>query len=96
MKKLIFRWETALLAMLVAELVIFGIVNPRFLNVANLIYGTSDFVQIGIVDAGNFKGVTELGHLRSHVEDELAKAGFSEIRTDDTSLDYQFIITARP
>ncbi len=49
MKKLIFRWETALLAMLVAELVIFGIVNPRFLNVANLIYGTSDFVQIGIV-----------------------------------------------
>ena len=49
MKKLIFRWETALLAMLVAELAIFGIVNPRFLNVANLIYGTSDFVQIGIV-----------------------------------------------
>ncbi|SOC47035.1 monosaccharide ABC transporter membrane protein (CUT2 family) [Rhizobium subbaraonis] len=49
MKKLIFRWESALLAMLVAELVIFGLVNPRFLNVANLIYGTSDFVQIGIV-----------------------------------------------
>lgn len=49
MKKLIFRWETALLAMLVAELAIFGIINPRFLNPANLIYGTSDFVQIGIV-----------------------------------------------
>ena len=49
MKKLIFRWETALLAMLFAELAIFGIINPRFLNVANLIYGTSDFVQIGIV-----------------------------------------------
>jgi len=49
MKKLIFRWETALLAMLVAELLIFGLISPRFLNVANLIYGTSDFVQIGIV-----------------------------------------------
>lgn len=49
MKKLIFRWETALFAMLVAELVIFGLVNPRFLNLTNLIYGTSDFVQIGIV-----------------------------------------------
>ncbi len=31
------------------------------------------FVQIGIVDAGNFKGVTEMGHLRSHIDDELAK-----------------------
>jgi AI-2 transport system permease protein len=49
MNKLIFRWETALLAMLVIELAIFGIVNPRFLNLGNLIYGTSDFVQIGIV-----------------------------------------------
>lgn len=49
MKKLIFRWETALFAMLVAELLIFGLVNPRFLNLTNLIYGTSDFVQIGIV-----------------------------------------------
>jgi AI-2 transport system permease protein len=49
MKKLIFRWEAALLAMLVAELAIFGYINPRFLNLSNLIYGTSDFVQIGIV-----------------------------------------------
>lgn len=43
------RWETALLLILVAELAIFGLVNPRFLNPANLVYGTSDFVQIGIV-----------------------------------------------
>ncbi len=49
MNRLIFRWETALLAMLVAELAIFGIINPRFLHASNLIYGTSDFVQIGIV-----------------------------------------------
>lgn len=49
MKKYLFRWETALLAMLVLELAVFGLLNPRFLNPANLIYGTSDFVQIGIV-----------------------------------------------
>ncbi|MDQ0323203.1 AI-2 transport system permease protein [Pararhizobium capsulatum DSM 1112] len=49
MKKLFFRWETALLAMLAIELAIFGILNPRFLNFGNLIYGTSDFVQIGVV-----------------------------------------------
>ena len=49
MRRIIFRWETALLVMLVLELAIFGIVNPRFINVGNLIYGTSDFVQIGLV-----------------------------------------------
>ena len=49
MKNIFFRWETALLAMLVVELAIFGLINPRFLNVANLIYGTSDFIQIGMV-----------------------------------------------
>lgn len=49
MRKLIFRWETALLLMLIVELAIFGLINPRFLNFSNLIYGTSDFVQIGIV-----------------------------------------------
>ena len=49
MRRFIFRWETALLLMLVLELALFGIVNPRFLNVSNLIYGTSDFVQIGLV-----------------------------------------------
>ncbi|MCX5570360.1 ABC transporter permease subunit [Kaistia nematophila] len=49
MKNLFFRWEAALFLMLVAELAVFGFINPRFLNVGNLIYGTSDFVQIGIV-----------------------------------------------
>lgn len=49
MKKSLLRWEAALLLMLVAELAIFGLINPRFLNPGNLIYGTSDFVQIGIV-----------------------------------------------
>ena len=49
MKNILFRWEAALFLMLVAELAVFGYVNPRFLNVGNLVYGTSDFVQIGIV-----------------------------------------------
>ena len=49
MKRIVFRWESALLVMLVVELCIFGIINPRFLNLANLINGVSDFVQIGIV-----------------------------------------------
>jgi AI-2 transport system permease protein len=49
MKKFIFRWESALVLMLVVELGIFGMLNPRFLNLSNLIYGISDFVQIGIV-----------------------------------------------
>jgi len=49
MKNVLFRWEAALLLMLVVELAVFGYINPRFLNVGNLIYGTSDFVQIGIV-----------------------------------------------
>ncbi|WP_295812409.1 autoinducer 2 import system permease LsrD [uncultured Nitratireductor sp.] len=49
MRKIIFRWETALLLMLFVELAIFGLVNPRFLNLTNLIYGVSDFVQIGMV-----------------------------------------------
>jgi hypothetical protein len=29
------------------------------------------FVQVGIIDAGNFKGSDEIDHLRSHVLDEL-------------------------
>mgnify|MGYP001312537878 CR=1 FL=1 len=49
MKRYLLRWETALLAMLVAEFAIFGMINPRFLNLSNLLYSTSDFAQIGIV-----------------------------------------------
>jgi AI-2 transport system permease protein len=49
MKNILFRWEAALFLMLIVELAVFGFINPRFLNVGNLIYGTSDFVQIGIV-----------------------------------------------
>ncbi len=31
------------------------------------------FVQVGVVDAGNFKGVAEMGHLQAHIDSELAR-----------------------
>ena len=43
------RWETALLALLAVEIVGFGLVNPGFLNVGNLLYSTNDFVHIVLV-----------------------------------------------
>lgn len=43
------RWETVLVVMLIAEIALFGSINPRFLNLSNLLNSTSDFVQIGIV-----------------------------------------------
>lgn len=49
MKKYLLRWESVLLVMLIVELALFGWINPRFIQPANLLYGTSDFVQIGIV-----------------------------------------------
>jgi AI-2 transport system permease protein len=49
MKRFFSSWEVVLMLVLVVELAVFGIINPRFLNPANLIYGTSDFVHIGIL-----------------------------------------------
>jgi AI-2 transport system permease protein len=49
MKKYLMRWEVLLLGLLALELVIFGAINPRFLYPSSLLYGTSDFVQVGIV-----------------------------------------------
>jgi len=31
------------------------------------------FVQVGVVDAGNFKGIEEMENLKSHIEDDLEK-----------------------
>lgn len=31
------------------------------------------FIQIGVVDAGNFKGIEEVGHLQAHIDNELDK-----------------------
>jgi AI-2 transport system permease protein len=49
MKRLKLNWEGALLLILVAEILLFGAVNPRMLDVNMLLFSTSDFICIGIV-----------------------------------------------
>ena len=49
MKGFVMRWEVLLFVLLILELAIFGTINPRFLTLSSLLYGTSDFVQVGIV-----------------------------------------------
>lgn len=51
MTRVLLRWEVFLLLLLVAELAIFGAINPRFLRPSSLIFGTADFVQIGLIAA---------------------------------------------
>ncbi|WP_435948332.1 autoinducer 2 ABC transporter permease LsrD [Dryocola sp. BD586] len=43
------NWEIALLLILVAEILLFGAVNPRMLDINMLLFSTSDFICIGIV-----------------------------------------------
>jgi AI-2 transport system permease protein len=49
MIKLKLNWEVALLLILVAEILLFGAINPRMLDVNMLLFSTSDFICIGIV-----------------------------------------------
>jgi len=44
-----YGWEAALLLLLVAEILLFGVANPRMLNANTLLFSTSDFITIGIV-----------------------------------------------
>ncbi len=43
------NWELALLALLVLEILLFGALNPRMLDINMLLFSTSDFICIGIV-----------------------------------------------
>ncbi len=43
------NWETTLLLLLVAEILLFGGLNPRMLDMNMLLFSTSDFICIGIV-----------------------------------------------
>ncbi|WP_312382549.1 autoinducer 2 ABC transporter permease LsrD [Atlantibacter subterraneus] len=43
------NWELALLALLVLEILLFGVLNPRMLDMNMLLFSTSDFICIGIV-----------------------------------------------
>lgn len=47
--KKILKWETSLVLILVLEIIIFGIINPRFLDFNTLIYSINDFVCICII-----------------------------------------------
>ncbi|MCE0800940.1 autoinducer 2 import system permease LsrD [Buttiauxella sp. S04-F03] len=49
MSKLKLNWEVALLLILVAEILLFGAINPRMLDINMLLFSTSDFICIGIV-----------------------------------------------
>ncbi|WP_202304171.1 autoinducer 2 ABC transporter permease LsrD [Dryocola clanedunensis] len=49
MNKLKLNWEVALLLILVAEILLFGAINPRMLDINTLLFSTSDFICIGIV-----------------------------------------------
>jgi AI-2 transport system permease protein len=49
LKNIFKRWEFILLVLLFAELAFFGILNPGFLNLGNLLYSTNDFAHVLIV-----------------------------------------------
>ncbi|POP44720.1 autoinducer 2 ABC transporter permease LsrD [Superficieibacter electus] len=44
-----YNWEIALAVLLVLEILAFGFINPRLLDVNVLLFSTSDFICIGIV-----------------------------------------------
>lgn len=44
-----YSWEMALAALLILEIVAFGIINPSLLDLNVLLFSTSDFICIGIV-----------------------------------------------
>ncbi|MBJ3816833.1 autoinducer 2 import system permease LsrD [Shimwellia pseudoproteus] len=43
------HWESVLLVLLVAEIALFGVINPRMLDINVLLFSTTDFICIGIV-----------------------------------------------
>ncbi len=45
----IFKWETMLIFILILEIVVFGLINPRFLKLNVLLYSINDFVCICII-----------------------------------------------
>ncbi len=44
-----YGWEGALFGLLVIEIILFGLANPRMLDANTLLFSTSDFITIGIV-----------------------------------------------
>lgn len=48
-RNLIFRWESALILVMIAEIAFFGLQNPRFVDPQRMLTAMSDFVYVGIV-----------------------------------------------
>lgn len=46
--KKVYGWQTALILLIGMELLIFGSINPRFVNVYNLLYSIGDFLYLAI------------------------------------------------
>ncbi len=44
-----YGWEIALFLLLIIEIVGFGVLNPRMLDINVLLYSTSDFIYIGML-----------------------------------------------
>ncbi len=44
-----YSWEIALAALLIFEILAFGLINPRLLDINVLLFSTSDFICIGII-----------------------------------------------
>jgi AI-2 transport system permease protein len=49
LKRYLLRWESVLILLLIAEIAIFGRINPRFLNTRVLLYSVNDFVCVSII-----------------------------------------------
>jgi AI-2 transport system permease protein len=48
-KKLFVRWETFLVLIIVLEFVVFGSLNPKFLNIKRLFSGLNQFIPVCII-----------------------------------------------
>jgi AI-2 transport system permease protein len=49
MKKIKVNWNTALVAVILCELIIFGAKNPKFLNISSMVRSLNDFMPVGII-----------------------------------------------
>ena len=45
----LFRWETALIGILIAQILVFGLINPRFLKINVLLGSVNDYISICII-----------------------------------------------
>lgn len=43
------RWEIGLIGVLILEIVIFGLMNPKFLDPSRMLFSLSDFIYLGII-----------------------------------------------